>query len=403
MTATGPRADLPQVPGPRDGRADAATTELPAVAVRPRNDAPAEQQTAAVGPRTNLPSLTGLRWMAAFFVFGYHLHKVQYFAPGRTRDALELVFADGSVGVSFFFILSGFVLMWSSPRTPPGRFWWRRFARVYPLHLATAILAFGFLWVWKPQEVPTPLAALANLTLTHNWVQDPVFYQSLNTVSWTLACEAFFYFTFPLISGLIVRLRTGGALLLAGASLIITMVAPTLSLRLAAEADVLWFWHWTPFGRYPEFLLGIALARLVWLNHERLARYARPLGIAAVLVTVVGYLAIAEQVKVLHPPAFTAAGFALVLVAAAVCDLHGRRLIWARPVLVKLGELSFAFYLVHLLVIRALEMVFGYHPQLDIVRGSLLTMLSFGVALGVSWLLHAGVENPARKLLLRKR
>ncbi|HWS33871.1 MAG TPA: acyltransferase family protein, partial [Actinoplanes sp.] len=120
----------------------------------------------------NLPSLTGLRWIAALLVFGYHLNVVEFFGPGVTDSVVNAVFHQGSAGVSFFFVLSGFILMWSSPRTPKARFWYRRFARVYPLHAVTAVLALVFLVLWKPQEMPTPLAGIANLTLTQSWFPD---------------------------------------------------------------------------------------------------------------------------------------------------------------------------------------------------------------------------------------
>ncbi|GAA0533126.1 acyltransferase [Paractinoplanes ferrugineus] len=361
-----------------------------------------------VGPvvdsRTNLPSLTGLRWLAALLVFAFHLHVIEYFGKGDARDLIDRAFEPGIVGVSFFFILSGFVLMWSSPRTRPGRFWYRRFARVYPLHLATAVLALLFVATCKPKEFPTASVILSNLTLTHTWVQDVTFFQSLNTVSWTLACEAFFYLLFPLFAGLVSRLRAGGALLLAGVSLIVVMVGPVLSLRFAAEQDVLWFWHWNPLGRFPEFLLGVALARFVWLTHDQLRRHTRLLGLGAVVVTFIGYYNIPEEADVIHSASYTAAGFGLILVAAAVCDIRGRRLIWSRPTLVKLGELSFAFYLIHLLVIRVLELdpFIGSHPKLHAVPAAALTLMTFSISVAAAWLLHAGIEKPARRLLVRR-
>ena len=89
-----------------------------------------------------LPSLTGLRFAAAFGVFGYH------FAPHLTGDAhtvLGEVFDRANSGVSFFFILSGVVLTWSrGPGDTPRRFYQRRFARIYPDYLAAWVLTlFG--------------------------------------------------------------------------------------------------------------------------------------------------------------------------------------------------------------------------------------------------------------------
>ena len=73
-----------------------------------------------------LDSLTILRGPAALFVFFYH-----------TRWAHVVPSASvGYVGVALFFVLSGFVLTWSyKPADGAKKFYLRRFARVYPLHL----------------------------------------------------------------------------------------------------------------------------------------------------------------------------------------------------------------------------------------------------------------------------
>src|SRR6478672_5649678 len=50
-----------------------------------------------------LPSLTGLRWLAALLVFGLHIDLAGYFG-GRSAPVVSRVFASGDTGVSFFFI-----------------------------------------------------------------------------------------------------------------------------------------------------------------------------------------------------------------------------------------------------------------------------------------------------------
>ena len=57
----------------------------------------------------NLPRLTSLRFFAASGVFMYHLCRIY---PGMPLKATSTV---GYVGVAFFFVLSGFVLTWSTP------------------------------------------------------------------------------------------------------------------------------------------------------------------------------------------------------------------------------------------------------------------------------------------------
>lgn len=76
-----------------------------------------------------LPSLTGLRFFAALLVFGFHMtlsaspippnDPINLFADERVADSAESIFiTTGYIGVSFFFVLSGFLLAWAAK---PGR------------------------------------------------------------------------------------------------------------------------------------------------------------------------------------------------------------------------------------------------------------------------------------------
>src|SRR3954470_17084064 len=80
--------------------------------------------------RRDLPSLTGLRWVAALLVFAFH--SAGY---GVLTTSWWHLTRFGFIGVSFFFVLSGVVLTWSSrPGQTSRQFYWRRFARIYPSH-----------------------------------------------------------------------------------------------------------------------------------------------------------------------------------------------------------------------------------------------------------------------------
>ena len=104
--------------------------------VAPSGSTDAERDHAAPA---RLPSLTGLRFAAAFLVFGFHAHIEGIVAAGATRDVMDWVFGPGAAGVSFFFVLSGFVLTWSvRPGETAWRFWRRRIAKIYPNHAVTA-------------------------------------------------------------------------------------------------------------------------------------------------------------------------------------------------------------------------------------------------------------------------
>ncbi|MFJ8505677.1 acyltransferase family protein [Streptomyces avermitilis] len=349
-------------------------------------------ETARTTPAPSLPSLTGLRWMAALLVFGLHVRNFGYF-DGTGARVTTWAFGAGAAGVSFFFILSGFVLMWSArPGDRVLAFWRRRIARIYPVHLVTAAIALLMGFTLAHQPKPTLHQAVANVLLVHSWRRP--WWQTLDPVSWSLACEAFFYAVFPLLAVLLRRLGARGATALAGLSV--------LAVVLLARADM---HHWVsqplnsfPAARLPEFVLGAAVARLVILG-----RWRGPGLEASLALAIIGYFFVPQVTAGYPATPCTVVGFALLIPAAAVADLRGLPSLWRRPWLVRLGELSFAFYMVHLLVLRAGTNLLGKNPHYAIPGGLAATAAAFAVALGLSWALYEGVERPARRLLLRHR
>ncbi|MBV2357389.1 acyltransferase [Streptomyces sp. J2-1] len=343
-------------------------------------------------PGTPLPSLTGLRWMAALLVFGLHVNNFGYFGGGAGR-LVAWGFGAGATGVSFFFVLSGFVLTWTArPGDRATAFWRRRLARVYPVHLVTLCVALVMAYTLARQPRPALNQALANVLLVHSWWRP--WWQTLDPVSWSLACEAFFYAAFPLLFLLLRRLGARSTTVLGALS-----VAAVLVL---ARADA---HHWVsqplyslPAARLPEFVLGAVAARLVLLG-----RWHGPGPEASLALAVIGYFLVPQVTPGYTATVCTLAGFTLIVPAAATADLRGLPSMWRHRRMVRLGELSFAFYMIHLLVLRAGVSVLGNKPRFGPLAGFGVTALVFALSLALAWLLYEAVECPARRLLLRRR
>lgn len=352
-------------------------------------------QTLDRARRPALPSLTGLRWSAALLVFLYHVSVVEYFG-GQPESYANWAFGAGDVGVSFFFVLSGFVLAWSTtPKVRATEFWHKRIARVYPLHLVTAVLALLLAFTLAPATKPTLGQLLTNLTLTQSWVSNPDYYQSVNPVSWSLACEAFFYFLFPAFIYLMRRLDAWALRVVAAGCLALEFLLPAIDHRISSPAQAGFLLYYFPLERLPEFVLGIALARLVIAG-----RWRGPSMATSLAITIVGYF-LTYQV---HPDyryeACTAIGIACLIASVALADLRDEPSPWRSPRAVKLGELSFAFYMIHLLVMRTGEYVFRSHPREGWIFGSMAAAVAFLVSLALAWLLHNHVEKPLRRLVM---
>ncbi|MEU6671957.1 acyltransferase [Streptomyces sp. NPDC046727] len=344
------------------------------------------------GALPSLPSLTGLRWMAALLVFGLHVNNFGYFG-GRGGRLMFWGFGAGATGVSFFFVLSGFVLTWSArPHDRALAFWRRRIARIYPVHLVTLAVAFVMSYTLAHQARPTAKQAVANTMLLHSWWHP--WWQTLNPVSWSLACEAFFYAAFPLLILVLRRLGARGSTALGGLSAAAVLVL--------AWTDAHHWWTQSiysfPAARLPEFVLGAVTARLVLLG-----RWRGPGLEASLALAIIGYFLVPQVTPGYSATVCTLAGFALLIPAAAVADLHGLPSLWRHRRMVRLGELSFAFYMIHLLVLRAATDLLGRKPHFGLLAGAAVTTAAFTVSLALSWALYEGVERPARRLLLRRR
>jgi peptidoglycan/LPS O-acetylase OafA/YrhL len=344
---------------------------------------------------TRLDSLTGLRFFAALAVALFHAN---YLLEGSARAALHPFVDQGRVGVSFFFILSGFVLCWSSSNRDGARaFYWRRIARIYPAYATARVLGLALLLVGATSTSASKVVVAA--LLLQSWVPDANWYFSTPGVSWSLSVEAFFYLAFPL-------LLVGLARLDARARRVVALVCVATPMVLAAVAQAHYSGHgyvdlpndtmtwavvYLPLARLPEFTLGI-LAALELRDRGRAPVSWRP----ALTLALAAYVACGIWPSMLTQIAVTALPFTLLIVAAAEQDLAGhlrfltsRRLVW-------LGEISFCFYLVHTLVGLVIA-------RLPLMRSFLGVALFLGLSVVAAALLHRFVEVPTNRSLLRWR
>ena len=105
---------------------------------------PAERSRPSVAAekRGDLPSLTGLRFFAAFFILVGHATPMMFKLTPNPQLAINITNCFIEVGMELFFVLSGFVIHYNYAdvgRVPHAqnlaRFYIARFARIYPLYI----------------------------------------------------------------------------------------------------------------------------------------------------------------------------------------------------------------------------------------------------------------------------
>jgi peptidoglycan/LPS O-acetylase OafA/YrhL len=340
--------------------------------------------------RIQLTSLTGLRFFAAMAVVLYHLHL--YFPA--ICDSLA-IFGYGFTGVSFFFVLSGFVLTWSHrPDVRSGRFYWNRVARIWPLHVLTMILS-----IWIPLLSASSSASWSAapfvLTLTQAWIPASGFLNAFNGVSWSLSCEAFFYLLFPVlfrhISG---RPRVAGVagMVFVGLISIGICLATYTSIQ---TADYLL--AYMPLYRMGEFVLGMCLAMVMKRGWRPSLGLPHAIGLTALLTVGLFVLSVMSgAVPVIYANLIMIPGFLALIAAAASRDLSGKSTVLGSKTLVRLGQWSFALYLVHELVIRLARPLLAGMSTDETFFAALLAVVA---SIALSGLLHEFVEKPAERWL----
>lgn len=331
-----------------------------------------------------LDSLTGLRAFAALAVFLHHATSYQD-APHWAR----FITNAGDDGVSFFFMLSGFVLAWNGRDDDgPGRFYRRRAARILPLYWIAWIIGGAFSIAADHQRF---VSLLPSLALLQSWFPQKEIHFAGNSVGWSLSAEMFFYLLFPLVFFALRRLSLRGVAVALCIALLFVFAIP-LTLH-PTEPSGLRYWliYLFPATRVFEFIVGMCLALLLRNG------VTFPVPVAATAT-----FALAVSVASNWMPRYwllvaaTVIPFVLLLASSAEADRSGKGSVFGWKPIVKLGEWSFAFYLVHLIILRAIIAVSNRTVSLP---WWIISAVALVVGIAVAAALCEFVEKPLERRL----
>lgn len=346
-----------------------------------------------------LEPLTSLRFVAASGILLHHFGAVFPWLDGA-RTFLESL----SSCVSFFFVLSGFILVHAYQATdhsiPWGRFFQARLARVYPLYLLAMLPLIPTL-VRHGAPIPGWTSADgfwaigSSVVGVQAWI--PKYANLLNPPGWSLSAELFFYALFPMVA------KWGGKALFhkPWTSLaVLWITATTLSLILemwvAGDRQVTdWgtqFASFSPLVRLPEFLMGMSLAALFrrWEPRTTLVpTYLWVLGTLALLVALwIGAGGIWRTAfhNSLLSPLFGMIVLGFAKAKDPVSDFLGR------PLPLLLGEASYALYILHIPLFYVLVKAIGFiDPE---ASRRLSTSIVIVASVPVAIIAHLWFEKP---------
>lgn len=179
----------------------------------------AETTTATHRPDP-IPALTGFRIIGAVWVMLYHLQPTIYEAAPSMR-LFEPLLSRGDLGVPLFFTLSGFIIWHNygfrsllAPRAS-ARFLWRRFARLWPVNIATAALSIPLV-LWAVRSQGYWGAPIPDWYSVGGWLKSAFMIEQIgqpspnfawNQPSWSLSGEMVAYLAFPAVLAVLLATR----------------------------------------------------------------------------------------------------------------------------------------------------------------------------------------------------
>lgn len=366
-------------------------------------------QTNAGRPR--IESLTGLRWFAALAVFLSH-----NVPEGRTPVSISTFFSSGYMGVTLFFVLSGFVLTitYGGVMARPcfadvWNYGVARIARVMPLYwLVLALLVLAVNGFGSPQ---TYEGLWCHVLAIQAWFGDLKIAYGWNAPGWSVGVELFLYAVFPILILITWVLTSTRRALIVAALVVLGMVALVVLFHVTG-GDVLpredpasvhrWIYR-CPLTRVGDFTLGICAA-IIYTRERNRARLvaAAPLIAAAMVVLIFALMTLPSLLD--SSPSYDLAyalPAAILIFSLALAPDQGISRLLGSVSLVALGEFSYAFYLIHIPVGSLLQgagvSANGFTP-LSVANTTFVLLL----LITISWALHVSFERPARVFLRKK-
>ncbi|PHI20703.1 acyltransferase [Lewinellaceae bacterium SD302] len=347
--------------------------------------------------------LTSLRFFFALAVFFHHCYFI------TKRGEVELVrlydrfFSEGYIGVSFFFLLSGFILAYNygndyfEAKGKTLRFYIARFARIYPLHLLTFMIMIPVSLhdLVADSAYVVPLRLFTQFTLTQSLTFSEEYYSTFNSPAWSISTEAVFYLAFPalIIASTRIYKRLGQ---LSYLLLILCLGLVPLGMLLTPEDWYHSLFYVSPLTRLFDFLIGIFLLFAFLAGKpEAISRWLATVLEIAGLSLLYLFIACSGEVGAVY----RYSAYYWLPMAAVIYVFSFQRgwisVLLSGRIFIILGKISFAFYLLHQPCIRYFnkfrDLFFSYqNAYLDM-------LIIFCITLVTSYLVYRFFERPVNR------
>jgi len=359
-----------------------------------RKSIPGAEAITGAGRQPELLTIQAGRAIAALLVVGFHT-SISIFALRKyfSDQPFGRLFDFGHVGVDFFFVLSGFIIMYVHA-SDLGRggtlrpYLWKRFARIYPIYwliLGVTLPAYVINRTFGSGHELEPLTLLSSFLLVH--IPN---HGGILVVSWTLFHEVLFYAVFALV---ILLPRLGLALLIGWSWCCTWDLMHATDLAIKTRSD----FYFSPFNLL--FIMGLSCA---WILRRH--RIPAPSGFVFVgmsLFFATGleenyYQTLSEGTRLI----LYGFGSAIAILGAVELDRAERVRVWRW--IVFLGEASYSIYLAHFMILSLLAKCFVRLGANRWLPNGISFVAIAGITVAISCIIHLTVERPLLRILRRK-
>lgn len=302
-------------------------------------------------------ALNVFRFIAALIIVIFHFQFPFIIIYKNVNLTIPGFFFDGPDMVTFFFVLSGFVMTISyySKESLDRNYWLNRISRIYPVYFFALLLTIAAFGISKMD-----FALILNLTLLQSWF--PQYALAINGPAWALSVEAFFYVSFPLILFYLKRKEYNPLKVISAAVLfwLLTQIILTILLNSRFYKGVGSYSHeyifHFPLPHLCSFILGIAGGYLI-IKNQQLLQLPKFISYSCVILTSIGGFFLVGSMGMIQrligfriPTGASLLGplfLIFILSIVAISDTSASRFLSNR-LFILLGAASYALYILQL-------------------------------------------------------
>jgi peptidoglycan/LPS O-acetylase OafA/YrhL len=339
--------------------------------------------------------LTFTRFLAAFAIV---LHHYSLSIEPYNINPFKTIVAQANIGVSYFFILSGFVMVVAygqKNNLNKPLFFKNRLARIYPLYILATILMILFFVLAKIGVDAT--VVILNIFMLQAWI--PSMATAVNAQTWSISVECFFYLLFPFLLQSVykkfqLKFIVFWGLLLWGITQICFNVLLHSDFYTGFLTNSYHFLYFFPLFHLNEFILG-NIAGLFFLRYLPKGKKSYDVVLLCLFAGLVFYLSKPERFSA-HNGLLAIVFIPMILL---LCWNTGKiTKLFSMKFFVFLGEMSYAMYLLQ-------NPVFSFSisilKRIGITDLTACFYIRLFLLLIASALCYAFFEKPARNWIRR--